>query len=187
LPRKRDLPDGLTDAARRKRAQFNEVYKGFLKEREEIALSVLVWGPDPKSKSPVSKKRKEIRAELLKNGHDAKFSEEISTDGDDRASQKAKELAQAQAADVLIILVEGSPGALAETHDFCGRLEIAPKVLVLVPVEYKKGFSGSGLLSDLKAFGGVHWYKPTELTSCNVLGVAVGRVEARRNLIFCAR
>jgi hypothetical protein len=187
LPKKRDLPDGLSDAARLKRAQFDEVYKGFLKQREAIVLSVLVWGPNPNSGSPVAKKRKEIREELRKLGHDAKFSEDVPIPEDTHASQKVRELAQAKAADALIILLEDSPGALSETHDFCGRLDIAPKVLVLVPVKYKTGFSAEGLLSDLMAYGGVYWYKPAELTSCKVLEQAVTRVEAKRNLLFCAR
>lgn len=180
------LPAGRDDAARRERARFLARYQRFLDEVREISLSVLVWGPGPTSASPVAQKRKEIRDELIDLGHNAMFSEDL-PDFSGHFSAKAKEFAQARAAHLILILIEDAPGALAETHDFCGDPKIARKVLVLAPKKYRGGYSGQGALSDLSEGGGVHWYDEEELDRCDVLTRAVKRVEAMRNMRFCAR
>lgn len=184
MAKKRSIPEGLTEAAKLSRARFLEKRARFLKKRESISLNVVVWGKNPKSRSEVARKRKEIKQELLKLGHYAVFSEELAVEGA-YVSQKVDELAQAHAADVIIDLIEDSPGGLGEAHDFGPYRDIAPKFLVLAPTKYQDSYSGMGILRDLTGYGKVHWYKPADLTACRVLEAAVRHVETIRNHRFC--
>ena len=150
------IPPGLTPAAQNERKRFEKEYRKFLKQRKKIALSILVWGQSPKRDSKAAAKRKAIRDKLIKRGHNAMFSEEIS--GSPRKkphlSEVVKEFAQAAVADLVIILPEDSAGALAEAHDFCGNPKLASKTLVLVPVAYAQGYSAQGAIADLEnAYG----------------------------------
>lgn len=177
-----NLPSGLNEAAQRERERFEAAYKAFLKEVQEVSLSVLVWGPNPQSDSPIARKRNEIRAELESLGHNAMFSEDLPVQTGN-VSEKSKEFAQARAAHLIIILVEDAPGALAEAHDFCNHPDIAPNVYVMIPQKYQKGYSARGAIKDLsEGHGGVHWYKDEDLQVCNVRKQAVKRVEARRRM-----
>lgn len=183
MAKKRAIPEGLTEAAKKSRALFLKKRAHFLKRRESISLNVVVWGQHPKSTSEVGKKRKEIKQELIKLGHNVVFSEELAVEGA-YISLKAYELADAHAADVIIALVEDS-AALSETHEFGPYRNIAPKFLVLAPTKYQDSYSGMGILQDLTGYGKVHWYKPSDLTACRVLETAVRHVETIRNHKFC--
>lgn len=177
-----NLPSGLDTPAQRARERFETAYKAFLAKSQEISLSILVWGPNPQSDSPVAKKRVEIRDVLENLGHNAMFSEDISIQTGN-VSEKTKEFAQAQASQLIIILVEGAPGALAETHDFCNHPDIAPNVYVMVPKKYEEGYSAKGAIKDLSdGYGGVYWYEDEDLQTCNVCKHAVKRAEARRRM-----
>ena len=96
---------------------------------------------------------------------------------DFKLSEASRELAQAWEADYIIVLIEGSPGALAEVCDFCARPDIAHKVFILAPHSYKDGYLGKGNLDDLdKGYGVVYWYEPKEVEACNLLKQACMRV-----------
>lgn len=177
-----NAPKGLTPQAQAEWERFIAVYKGLM--GKSISLSILVWGPDPKRDTPVSRKRTEIRDALIQSGHNAMFSEHIPSDTRG-VSEKTKEFAQALAAHLIVILIEDAPGALAEAHDFCNHPDIAPKVFVLVPRRYKKGYSARGALKDLDdAYGGVVWYADDDLSRCNVCSRVLRRAEALRQLHF---
>ena len=180
------LPNGMDEPARRERERFEARYKKFLEESRRVSLSILVWGQNPRSGSALANKRMEICDELLRLGHNAMFSELLPDPAGD-VSEKTKEFAQARAADLVIILVEEAPGALAEAHDFCNDPKIAPKVYVLIPKKYQQGYSSQGAMRDLSdAHGGVYWYDENELQRCDVFKYAVRRAEARRHLLFRA-
>jgi hypothetical protein len=181
------LPVGLTEPARRALERFEAQREKFARRTQNYSLNILVWGPNPKSGSPAAKKRIEIRDELRKQGHNAMFSEDLPVKPcETHLSQKAREFAQAQAADLIVIMVEGAPGALGEMHDFCGNPELAPKIYVLIPHVYSDGYSAKGVIQDLSdGYGGVCWYKACDLEQCNVLTKAVRRAEARRNILYC--
>lgn len=177
------LPRGLTAEAEEQRKRFEKQYREFLMRSREVSLSILVWGQSPASQSRVAKKRVEIRDELQRLGHHAVFSEDLpNIEG---FSEKSKEFAQAQAADLVMILLEDSPGALAETHDFCNHPEIAPKLTVMVPSKYRGGYSAKGAVMDFDAaFGGVFWYDDDDIDACHLCGRAVQRAEAVRNILY---
>ena len=148
-----------------------------------MSLSILVWGQSPIEKTRLADKRIQIRNELSNLGHNAMFSEDIDLSVD-RLSEKSKEFAQARAADIILILLQDSPGALAETHDFCNHPDIGPKVYAMIPTEYKEGYSGRGAIKDLdEAYGGVYWYDEYEIQNCNISTRAIDRAEALRHII----
>lgn len=177
-----DVPPGLTEAARAERARFEARRQGILQEIRSVSLSILVWGPGLKSSSPVARKRKEIREELIQLGYNAMFSEELSVSGQE-FSLKSEEFAQARAAHLIVILIEDAPGAIAEAHDFCNHPDIAPNIYLMIPQRYKDGYSGQGAIRNLEnGYSGVYWYEDDEIGNCNVMRRALIRAEARREI-----
>jgi hypothetical protein len=179
-----NLPNGISEQAGRAREQFEAMYQRLLRGARNVALNILVWGPNPQSGSPVAMKRIGIRDELCRLGHNAMFNEDL-PDPAGEVSAKTKEFAEARAAQLIIDLVEGAPGASAEAHDFCNDPNIAPNMYVMIPTKYKDGYSAQGAIMDLdNGYGGVYWYADGELESCIVLKKAVKRAEARRQIIY---
>ena len=175
-----------TPAAERELARFRASYDHHLRQLDRISLSILVWGPSPESDTPVARKRREIRDRLRRRGHNAMFSEELPGPVG-RTSLKSLELAQARAVHLVVVLYGDSPGAVAETHDFCAHPDVAPKVLVIIPRELKDGYAGRGAIRDLqRAHGGVFWYTAQDLSECRVCRRALVRAQALRNLRFHA-
>ena len=180
------LPRLKTEAARRARRSFESGVEEQLKKEEQIALSVLVWGMSPDRDAPIARKRKDIGNQLIENGHNAMFSEDLINLGHGLdLSEASRELAQAREADFIIVLVEGSPGALAEVCDFCVRPDIAHKVYIMAPHSYRAGYPGRGDLRDLdEGYGVVHWYGQEDVAACNLLAQACNRVRARRSIAY---
>jgi len=180
------LPTPLTKEAQKERERFLSEARKQVERAKQVSLTVLVWGQSEKTNTPVSQKRVSIRDYLIAAGHNALFSEGISDEDCFKGlSEKSKEFAQAKSAHLIIILLEGSPGALAEAHDFCDHLDLAGKFYVMIPQTYKDGYSGKGAIKDLSdGYGGVYWYQEGEIQSCNVLNMAAKRVEARRNIMY---
>lgn len=175
-----NLPHGLDEPARHENERFKTAYEARLREVEKVPLTILVWGPNPQSESPVAKKRNEIREELKDLGYNAMFSEDLSIQAGD-ISEKAKEFAQALEAHLIFILVESAPGALAEAHDFCNHPDIAPNLVVMIPKKYEEGYSARGAIKILgDAYNGVYWYEDEDLNICNLRKRAVDMAGARR-------
>jgi hypothetical protein len=178
------LPPARTPAAEQELARFTAAYERNLRRLDDIALSILVWGPAPDSDTPVGMKRREIRDALVRQGHNAMFSEDLPGMAGP-ASWKSRELAQARAAHLVVILYGDSPGSIAEAHDFCAHHEIAPKVMVIIPRKFRTGYAGRGAIRDLEqAHGGVFWYTERDLSVCNVCRRALVRAQALRSLRF---
>ena len=180
------VADLRTVAARQARKSFVRRLKE-QKERERlIAFNILVWGMSPEKNDPIAKKRNDIREQLIEDGHNAMFSEELtSVSGGIGLSEKSTEFAQANAADLVIVLIEDSPGALAEACDFCNHSDLAPKIYVMAPDAYKTGYAGQGALKELdEGYGGVYWYQVGEVEACNLLTQANNRVQARRSMAY---
>lgn len=185
MPLDDSIPDGLTPEARLSRARFLERVLANMEATKTVALDILVWGPSVTRDDIIARKRQEIRDTLLANGFNAMFSEEIRPSFRRQVdlSEKSIEFEQAREAHLIIILVEDAPGALAEAHDFCNHPDIAPNIYIMFPRKYKDGYSAAGAIHDLAVgYGGVYWYKDTEISSCNVLTKAAKRAEARRQI-----
>lgn len=183
----RSIPPELkTKAAKQALRNFERQVGERQKGELQIAFNILVWGMSPDRDDPIAQKRKDIGTQLLEDGHNAMFSEDLSyLSQDPDLSETSKEFAQAKAADLIIVLVEGSPGALAEVCDFCVRPDLAPKVYVMAPDSYKAGYAGQGALKELdEGYGGVYWYREEEVKACQVLTQACKRVRARRSIAY---
>lgn len=175
-----------TEPARQARRSFERGVEEQLRKERQIAFSILIWGMSPDSDAPIARKRKEIGNKLIEDGHNAMFSEDLANLGSDLdVSEASKEFAQAREADFIIVLVEGSPGALAEICDFCVRPDIAYKVYIMVPQSYRDGYPGKGDLRDLdEGYGAVHWYEQKDVIACDLLTQACRRVQARRSIAY---
>ena len=131
-------------------------------------------GRAPTADSAAARKRIEIRDALRKLGHYAAFSEEFEAPNGN-LSEKTKEYAQAMCAD-LIIVVQDSPGSLAEVHDFCNDPHLFYKMQIMIPSAYRAGYSVKGAIKDLldaTGGGGVYFYTEEDLKSCEVRSRAV--------------
>ncbi len=180
------LPEPKTEAAKQARKSFELQLKEQQKKEQQIAFSILVWGMSPEKNDPIAKKREDIGTQLIEDGHNAMFSEDLTNLSNDRdRSEKSNEFAQAKATDLVIILIEDSPGALAEACDFCNHPDLAPKIYVMAPNLYKTGYAGQGALQELdEGYGGVYWYQEGEVEACNLLTQASKRVKARRSMAY---
>ena len=180
------LSEPKTEAAKQARKNFERQLNEQQQKERQIAFSILVWGMSPEKNDPIAKKRKDIGEQLLDDGHNAMFSEDLTNLSNDRdRSEKSNEFAQAKAADLVIILVENSPGALAEASDFCNHPDLAPKIYVMAPDSYKTGYAGQGALQELdEGYGGVYWYQEGEVEACHLLAQASKRVKARRSMAY---
>ncbi|OLE51315.1 MAG: hypothetical protein AUG51_23620 [Acidobacteria bacterium 13_1_20CM_3_53_8] len=175
-----NMPAGLTPEAQRELERWDEDRQALIVQIKAIPLRILVWGPSSASPSPAAIKRVQIRDALVAEGFLAVFSE-IWADAASGLSQKTNELTQALTAHLIIILIEGSPGALAEMHDFSSREDIARKMLVMCPRKYSDGYSikGAGAILNV-AFGNLDLYQDGEIENCNVLTRALARAIALR-------
>ncbi len=180
------LPIPLTEEAQKEHERFLDELQRQTERVKQIPLTVLIWGPSEDTSNPVAEKRVNIRNHLREIGHNAQFSERLSNEECFKdLSEKSKEFIQAQSSHLIIVLLEGSPGALAESHDFCNHPELAGKFYIMIPDSYKDGYSGKGAIKDLSdGYGGVYWYQEGEIASCKVLNMAAKRVEARRNIMY---
>ena len=174
-----DMPAGLTREAQEEFKRWDTDRRALVDQLKCITLRILVWGPGEASGSAVALKRVQIRDRLVADGFLAVFSEIWAT-ATPGLSQKTNELTQALTANLIIILIEGSPGALAEMHDFSSREDIARKMLVMCPRKYSDGYSIKGAGTILSAFGSLEFYEDGEIENCNVLTRALARANALR-------
>ena len=184
--RNRSMPsEPKTDAARQAKREFERRVEEQIQKEQEIAFNILVWGASPDRDIPIAKKREGIGNQLIQDGHNAMFSEDLTNLVQGTGlSEASKEFAQANAADFIIALIEDSPGALAEVCDLCAHPDIAPKVYVMAPDSYRTGYVGQGALRELdEGYGSVHWYRQEDVESCDVLTRACARVRARRSVV----
>jgi hypothetical protein len=175
-----------TPAAQQELSRFEARYEARLKDLDLLPLTILVWGPGLKSDDLVAHKREQVRQELLDRGHVALFTEDIAglpAEPGKNPSLRTREFAQAQSSHMVVILVEDSDGAKAEAEDFCNHPDIAPKAFVLAPHKYMGTYAAQGTFRLLgEGYGGVYWYKPEEMRSCNVLTQVLVRAQARREI-----
>ena len=180
------LPEPKTEVARQARKRFERQVEEQQNKEQQIAFNILVWGMSPNRDVPMAQKRKDIGSQLIEDGHNAMFSEDLSSlSQDPDLSETSREFAQANAADLIIVLIEDSPDALAEVCDFCARPDLAPKVYIMVPDSYKTGYAGQGALKELdEGYGSVHWYRQEDVDACRILTQTCKRVKARRSMAY---
>lgn len=108
-----------------------------------IPISVLIWGPNPFSKTPVAKCRLALRESLEKLGHLCYFSEELFKPGAE-FSLLAQQVAQVENFDLVVSIPE-SPGSIAEIHDFAIIPNVGNKILTFLDSRWDNGYSNTTL------------------------------------------
>ena len=162
--------------------EFLPRYKKLQQQVDQTPLVVLIWGPG-QSEGDLYEKRVQIRGALRQTGYAAVFSEEI--DGQCSAlldSVKARELLQAKEADFIVAII-GSPGSIAEVHDFAGFLrDLASKMLIFIDSRHVGGYSYMGALSELKvSYGNVETYEyPRDIRECFLMSAVQKRLRVLR-------
>jgi hypothetical protein len=121
--------------------------KGLIaKQLKETKLEILVFGPavDPPSGDPyiasLQSKRKEIKQRLIDEGHSAVFGEEVVDPSlpAHLADPLLQEVVAMRAADLIVVLV-GSPGAIAEAKTITGDKDLCVKAGFYCFEDHKDG------------------------------------------------
>ena len=158
-------------------------YRQILAEVERTPLVVLVWGPGP-AFGDLHDKRLQILRELRLRHVTAIFSEEVDEDNPRiAASSKAREIAQAIAAD-FIVVIQALPGSIGEAHDVGAFLTtLGSKVLVFVDETATAGYGFTGVLQELRIlYGNVETFRyPDDINSCRLTGTVLSKVSVLRH------
>lgn len=150
-------------------------YERILKEIDQTCLHILVWGPG-RGGGKLYEKRVKICNKLRELGHDALFSEDLPSLPE--KSQKVVELAQAQAAD-FIIVIEASHGSVGEVHDFAAYDDIIPKMLIFIDVQVTGGYNYRILGPYKTLYNNVETFRyPEDIDECHLLTKILERVKA---------
>ncbi len=72
------LSELKTEAAKRARKSFERQVEEQQNKEQQIAFNILVWGMAPDRDVPIAQKRKDIGNQLIEDGHNAMFSEDLS-------------------------------------------------------------------------------------------------------------
>jgi len=173
--------DDMSPRARKYLEKYAQKIKKLERQIKQIPFVVLVWGPGA-SGGALFAKRMQIKKALQQEGYAAVFSEDLEhLFGGSPLSAKARELLEAKNAD-MIVLLYGSPGAIAETHDFSQFNQIASKMMVFVDSKHVEGYGFKGALTDLgNTYKNVFQYtSPSDLDECHLLTSVRERLNAMR-------
>jgi hypothetical protein len=161
--------------ASRELERFKQAYKEHARIFDQVALSILIWGPPQDSNSSSAKVLLDIRQSLLDKGYVAFLSDDLATG--------ANAFKQAQAADMVIVVLPDEPYFTIEQLDVAMNPAIASKLFVLAPQRYKDSYGGQALLRLIdEGFGGVYWYTEDELRDGRVRSTVLRRTTARREM-----
>ncbi len=155
---------------------------------DSIKLNILVFGPqvDPLSTDERTRnlqlKRIQIRDELEKLGHNAKYAEEL-VDPTLGNVVIQEELIMKEY-DLIVNLV-GSPGSIIETGLIAGRPHLAQKAQLFMDSAHSGGLVAEGcrLAKELGAYFREYTY-PTDLTDCHLLSFVKERVSAVQKIRY---
>ena len=168
--------------------RFKPRYEKYLNAVQQTVLMILVWGPGAGAHDLYGKrvfaKRQQIRDELRRRGHAAYFSEELERSVKTKGqSLKAIEFAQAQSAD-LVVVMDASFGSVAEVHDFASSRVVNYKMLIFIDESAKDGYSYRGALKDLNdAYDNVKTFRyPEDIVECHLLTKVIKKVSALQRL-----
>jgi hypothetical protein len=146
-----DTPDDeirkrFSPEAREAYLEFEEKWLRFTTAIRRTPLSVLVWGPgEGKAGDALVNRRQQIYEDIRDQSNFAAYSEWLGQFAPPETPVWVAELSQALASDLIVILDE-SPGALAEIAKFSEYREIAEKFLILAPERHRGGFADDTFL-----------------------------------------
>lgn len=155
---------------------------------KSISLNILVFGPqvhplstDERTRN-LQNKRKEIRAELEKQGHNVRYGEELVEPNlpDPEHNEFIQELVIMEEYDLIVALVD-SPGSITEATLIASKPQLASKSALFMDGGYKDGLVAKACMNakNLGAFF-QHYTYPDDLVNCHLLTHVVGRAKQIR-------
>lgn len=149
-----------------------------------VPIAVLVWGPAPASGSALAITREKLRDALIAEGHVVRFSEDL-YDGTSGHSLVAQQVAHAEAFDI-VFSFPGSPGSIAEIHDFARIPGIGHKIIAFVDQSHNGGYSNQSLIALESALTSrIQLYEPASLPD-GVIAAALDQVHRLQELFYMA-
>lgn len=168
---------GVTVRQRAKAASL--LYDRWQAAASSLTLRVLVWGPSPKDTGPLGKKRKEIRTEIERGGHQVLFSEDL-TSGDQPIS--LQELAHLDCVECVVNFA-ASYGAIGEAHEYAHVLR--EKLLLWLHEDARQGFIGAGLAQELRPVGTEPiFFRDGDVSSCVIAAASADWIESMRGYLW---
>lgn len=155
---------------------------------EAIKLNILVFGPQVTTLSAdeptrnLQLKRKQIREELEKLGHNPRYAEEL-VDPSLGNMMMQEELIMREY-DLIITLV-GSPGSIMEASFIARNPQLAQKSQLFMDAAHTGGLVADGcrLAEELGAYFKEYVY-PTDLVDCHLLSFVKERVAAAQKIRY---
>ncbi len=130
-------------------------------------VAVLIWGPNPTAADPIAGTRIALRDTLMKEGHVARFSEDLIKTGTG-FSTLAQQVAHVEAHDIVFSL-PGSPGSVAEIHDFARMPGVSHKIISFLNRDWNDGYSNQTLIQLRSTLSpDIQIYDPAQLPDCVV-------------------
>ena len=113
-------------------AEWEEIIDEHRRKARQISFRILVWGPSAQD-STGYQLRMTIRDHLASNGHSAKFSEELITEGKVKPAPNPihDETIHATVADLILVLYQ-SRGTQTEVDKILSASDLARKAIVVV-------------------------------------------------------
>lgn len=152
---------------------------------KDTRLEILVFGPavDPPSSDPyvasLQVKRKEIKQRLIDEGHSAAFGEDVVDPSLSAhlADPLVQEIVAMRAADLIIVLV-GSPGAIAEATTIARDKELCGKAGFYCFEDHKAGLVVQHLQFMANYGATCQLVSLAEVQACNLTGAVLEKVRA---------
>jgi hypothetical protein len=151
-----------------------------MEEAARVPVAVLVWGPGINSSGSLARVRAELRAKLRQNGHAALYSEELY---DPQKSLRLQELAQAQEFD-LVISLPGTPGSLAEVHDFASDRRVSNKLMAFLNQQHISGYSAQSISALSGTFAVKVFYYPNENDTSIIFTISLSEAQRLREIKY---
>jgi hypothetical protein len=153
-----------------------------LQRMREIPIAALIWGPAPKSKTPVAKTRLQLRDTLVSKGHLARFSEEL-VDPKSKMSIFLQQAAQVEAYDI-VFSIPDSAGSIAEIHDFARIPSLSHKIIAFLNKDFNGGYANKSLVQVQSSLTcQIQFYTKSQLPS-GVINMALGLVDRLRESLY---
>lgn len=154
-------PATLKRVGKAARPERDRVFTAIAIGKAKQKFKILVWGPAPGKGSSAEAKRKEIRDELTKMGHELFFSEDLAVPGEPINIQ---ELVQAQRIH-LVINLAASYGSVSEFENY--GILLGERNLVFFSKEGAGGFTDQGTRKLFRTAGGFdESFSEDDLKSC---------------------
>jgi hypothetical protein len=172
----------LTPAAKRYQEEVERRRLAALEAVDDLPIAVLIWGPSPTAPTPLSDTRVKLRDELIRNGHLAQFSEDL-IDPLSHHGLQVQQLSHLESHDI-VFSIPGSPGSIAEIHDFAKLPRLSNKIVTFLDRAYNDGYANLALMElQTQVTCAIELYDAIDLPTC-VIEKAMTKVRQLQELYY---